>query len=127
MAAMPDFKVGQVILPVKELAKSIAFYKDTLGMKVKYTIPEEFAFFDGGGVELALRQNEHSLLPDETEIVLQVSDVHGMFELLKAKGVSFSHPPRAVTGNEASELYATDFRDPDGHVLSITSWVMKKK
>ncbi len=127
MAAMSDFKVGQVILPVKDLAKSIAFYQDTLGMKVKHIIPEEFAFFDGGGVELALRRNERSLPPDATEIVLQVPDVQAMFELLKTKGVSFSYSPRAVTGNEVSELYATDFRDPDGHVLSITSWVLKKK
>jgi predicted lactoylglutathione lyase len=32
-----------------------------------------------------------------------------------------------VTGDGNRELYATDFRDPDGHILSITGWVQKGK
>jgi len=119
-------KVGQVILPVKDLAKSISFYQEKLEMKIKYTIPGEFAFFDGGGVELALRQSDRRDPPDLTEIVLQVPDVRSAFEALTARGISFSYPPRAVTSDGSSELFATDFRDPDGHVLSITSWIKKK-
>jgi catechol 2,3-dioxygenase-like lactoylglutathione lyase family enzyme len=122
---MGFFKVGQVILPVKDPSKSVFFYGDTLGMKVKQTNPEEFAFFDGGGIELVLHQIVRAAPPDPTEIVQQVPDVQATFQAFKAKGVHFSYPPRAVTGDGSSELYATDFRDPDGHVLSITSWVKK--
>ncbi len=82
-------KIGHVILVVRDLERSLAFYRDVLGMGVRYTIPG-FAFLDGGGVILALRQ------------------------------VEFSREPRVVTSDATHDLLATDFRDPDGHVLSIT-------
>lgn len=119
-------KVGQVILPVKDLSTSTSFYRDKSGMKVKYAIADEFTFFDGGGIELVLRGSPSSTHPDLTEIVFQVQDVQGMYSTLKSNGVVFSYPPRAVTGNAESQLFASDFRDPDGHVLSITGWVRKQ-
>jgi catechol 2,3-dioxygenase-like lactoylglutathione lyase family enzyme len=118
-------RVSSVILVVKDLQRSISFYRDVLGMKLKYTIPGEFAFLDGGGIDLALRMTSEPVNPGLTEVVFDVLDIHGTYETLKSKGVVFPYPPRVVTGNEKSELFATDFRDPDGHVLSITSWVTK--
>ncbi len=107
-------KIGQVILPVKDLTRSTSFYHDLLGMTDKYTLPGEFVFLDGGGIELALREMEGGSAPDMTEVVFQVDDVRATYEALKLRGVSFSYPPRAITGSPTAELFATDFRDPDG-------------
>ena len=117
--------IGQVILPVKDLERSSSFYRELLGMKVRYTLPGEFVFLDGGGIELALREMEGGTVPDLTEVVFQVDDVLATYETLKSRGVSFSYPPRAITGTPTADLFATDFRDPDGHVLSITGWIQK--
>lgn len=95
-------------------------------MRVNSTIPGEFAFLDGGGLILALREGRTKPNPGLTEVVFEVKDVMATYEELKVKGVSFPYAPRAVTGNETSDLYAIDFRDPDGHILSITSWIPKK-
>jgi catechol 2,3-dioxygenase-like lactoylglutathione lyase family enzyme len=119
-------KIGQIILPVKDLNSAASFYQGLLGMKVKYTVPGEFVFLDGGGIELALREMEGGSSPDLTEVVFQVDDVFATYESLRSKGIAFSYPPRAITGSPTAELFATDFRDPDGHVLSITGWVQKK-
>ena len=118
--------IGQIILPVKDLDRSSAFYKGVLGMKVKYTVPGEFVFLDGGGVELALREMEGDTVPDLTEVVFQADNVLATYEALKSRGVTFRYPPRAITSSPTAELFATDFRDPDGHVLSITGWIQKK-
>ena len=49
----PDFKlsqIGNVMLGVRDLARSVTFYRDTLSLAVRVEIPGSFAFLDGGGV-----------------------------------------------------------------------------
>jgi catechol 2,3-dioxygenase-like lactoylglutathione lyase family enzyme len=110
-------KVGVIMLGVRDLKKSVAFYRDVLGLTASGMI-ESFAFFSAGGVTLALRQVEG--LGEEgderrTEVVFAVDDVQAAHQSLKARGVKFRVEPRPVTGDQ----YAADFRDPDNHVLSI--------
>jgi len=119
-------KISNIILTVENLDKALAFYRDILRMRVNSTIPGEFTFLDAEGVTLALREGSAKPEPGLTELVFEVGDVKPTYQELKSKGVIFPYPPRAVTGNETSELHATDFRDPDGHILSITSWIAKK-
>ncbi|MDA1235278.1 MAG: hypothetical protein O3A53_10795 [Acidobacteria bacterium] len=47
--------------------------------------------------------------------MFSVEHVREAHEGLKAKGVEFRIAARVVAG----PMWATDFRDPDGHVLSI--------
>lgn len=123
---MPISKISNVILTVSNLDKELSFYRDVLGMRVNSVIPGDFAFLDGGGIVLALRQGREKLNPGLTEVVFEVEDVMATYEELKKKGVAFPYAPRAVTENKTSDLHATDFRDPDGQILSITSWIPKK-
>jgi catechol 2,3-dioxygenase-like lactoylglutathione lyase family enzyme len=58
-----------------------------------------------------------------TEIVFEVDDVVASHSEMSAKGVPFEVEPRTVTSDGARDLLATHFRDPDGHVASITAWV----
>jgi hypothetical protein len=93
-------------------------------MKEQGRIPGEFVFFDAGGVTLAIRQTDGAIVPGSTEISFEVPDIMSTYGSLKPK-VKFSQAPRAVTGDGTTGLYATDFKDPDGHILSITGWVPK--
>lgn len=110
-------KVSVVILAVTDLNRSVEFYRDRLGLKLTST-NEDFAFFDGGGFSIALRGGRpKSELADLTsvEIAFAVEHVKAAHQSLKAQGVEFKREPRVITGT----TWATDFRDPDGHVLSI--------
>jgi catechol 2,3-dioxygenase-like lactoylglutathione lyase family enzyme len=49
------------------------------------------------------------------EIAFAVDHVKPAHQALRALGVEFKREPRIITGT----TWATDFRDPDGHVLSI--------
>jgi methylmalonyl-CoA/ethylmalonyl-CoA epimerase len=105
------------MLGVRELPRAIAFYRDTLGLPLSFA-SDEFAFLRAGAITLGLRESADLLEPREdgrTELVFAVEDVDRAWALLRERGVDFRIPPRIVTGDQL----AADFRDPDGHVLSI--------
>ena len=110
-------KIGVVMLGVQDLARSAAFYRDTLGLSVQMEIPG-FTFLDGGGVTLALSQplaRATGQAAGATEVVFSVEDVTAAYEALRANGVTFTQAPRNVVGSN----WAANFQDPDGHRLSI--------
>lgn len=116
----PPFKLARVsvvMLGVTDLGRAVTFYRDTLGLSVKFEIPG-FAFLDGGGVSLCLSQplaRASDRLAGATEVVFAVDDVTGAYEALRERGVRFTHEPRNVNGSD----WAATFEDPDGHTLSV--------
>jgi catechol 2,3-dioxygenase-like lactoylglutathione lyase family enzyme len=130
-AANPAVRASRVILRVSDLDRSTAFYRDRVGLKLQ-SLNEEFAVFDAGGMILML---EHLPKPPSspsaglaafTEIVLESADVLATHTAMQARGVPFKREPRAVTSDDTRVMYAADFRDPDGHVLSIAGWVPRQ-
>jgi len=117
-------KISNVILRVRDLVRSLEFYRDRLGMTVLGS-SEAFAFLDGGGVTLALNAigvEMEASPPGLVEVVFEVEDVEATYEALSSAGVPFRLEPRLVMSTEGRDLLAADFRDPDGNVLSITGW-----
>ena len=121
---------NRIILRVTDLTKSIAFYRDLVGLPLQSTF-EEFAVFDaGGGLTLMLQRvastpaaQPNTGLSAMTEVVLESADVLASYQAMQRRGVAFRIEPRVVTVDGAGrDLYAVDFRDPDGHVLSIAGW-----
>lgn len=116
-------RIGQVILRVSDLQKSIGFWSETFGLGVT-TSGGAFAFLDGGGVSLVLNQIDET--PEDTsltEIVFEFDDVRVSHSELVERGVPFEVELRPVTADGKRELWAAHFRDPDGHLASVTGWV----
>ena len=110
-------KIGIVMLGVTDLEKSLAFYRDRLGLKCTAQF-EGFAFFDAGGVTLALSRGLAQAAgkgAGAVEVVFSVEHVRAAYDALRAAGVEFVREPRAVAGPN----WAVDFHDPDGHILSV--------
>jgi len=120
----PEFKldkISTVMLGVREIARAVSFYRDTLGLAVQFEIPG-FSFFNLGGVTLCLSEplakalgGPGQQLAGATELVFSVDDVQRAYEALVAQGVKFFREPHNVTGTQ----WAANFEDPDGHKLSI--------
>ncbi len=110
-------KVSVVMLGVQNVARSLAFYRDKLGLKVQHEI-SGFAFLDAGAVTLCLSEpaaKARGQIAGAGEVVFSVEDVSAAYQALRAKEVQFTHEPRNVT----STSRAANFDDPDGNHLSI--------
>jgi catechol 2,3-dioxygenase-like lactoylglutathione lyase family enzyme len=113
-------KVSVLMLGVKDLAQSAAFYRDTLGLQPLGEAPGEFAFFKAGDMMLALSvpHAKPEISPSVVggmEVVFGVEDVAAAYEALAARGVQFVREPRHATG----ENWSAVFTDPNGHRLSV--------
>ncbi len=112
-----------MILRVSDMTASVAFWRDGVGLDVLVESPE-FSFLAIGDVQLALNvPAEFEPQVSDTELVLEVDDLAADHERMSAAGVHFEVEPRAVTSNGDRTLLATHFRDPDGHLVSLTGWV----
>jgi catechol 2,3-dioxygenase-like lactoylglutathione lyase family enzyme len=128
-ADAPALTANRVILRVANLKASIAFYRDQVGLPLQTTF-DEFAVFGRDGLTVMLQQIERKSnspstgLAALTEVVLESPDVMKSCQEMKARGVVFLREPFAATTDGNRVLYAANFKDPDGHVLSVTGWVM---
>ena len=109
--------VSMIMLGVRDLEKSVSFYRDRLGIEVRQRIPG-FAFLDSGALTIVLSEplaKNVSPLAGATEVIFSVNDVRASYEALKNQGVEFSQAPRNVSG----PMWAANIRDPDGHLLTL--------
>src|SRR6516162_9487345 len=109
--------ITAIMLGVRDLAQSVGFYKDKLGLKVIMQEPG-LALLQAGAVMLGLNPGMGRSLPQlagATEVVFQVDNVRGAHKALTAIGITFVSEPHAVTPTS----WAVHFRDIDGHLLSL--------
>jgi catechol 2,3-dioxygenase-like lactoylglutathione lyase family enzyme len=121
-AAGAIYGVGITVL-VTDLARSIAFYRDTLGF---YEIDsgDGNAVLASGDTRLVLR-TVSELSAEAGRLIflnLEVGDVEAVYAELAAKGVRFVHPPQPVNRGDRLELWSATFLDPDDHNIAITQW-----
>jgi catechol 2,3-dioxygenase-like lactoylglutathione lyase family enzyme len=114
--------VSHVMLRVADIERSVAFYRDAVGLEV-IAAAEAFAFLDAGTIRLALNRSDDAGATDSlTEIVLEVDDIEPAYREMSERGVPFAVAPREVTRAGDRSLHAAHFRDPDGHLWSLTGW-----
>jgi catechol 2,3-dioxygenase-like lactoylglutathione lyase family enzyme len=118
----------QVALPTHDLDRAVAFYGDVLGLPPIGRFGH-LAFFDLGGVRLLLEG-----APDDAEggvssvLYLAVDDIHAAHRELVAREVAFDDEPHLIHrdtegtfGPAGEEEWMAFFRDPEGHILALSS------
>ncbi len=112
------------MLRVADMERSLRFSRDAVGLAVVAQSPQ-FSFLDAGTVQIVLGAWSEPLEVDRslTEIVLEVDDIAAEHAAMSDRGVEVRVEPRPVMHEDDRALHAADFRDPDGHLLSITGWV----
>jgi methylmalonyl-CoA/ethylmalonyl-CoA epimerase len=106
-----------VMLASRNVDRSVEFYRDLLQLPLTSRF-EDFAFFDGGSVTLALSGDLARGTPQSgtaVEIVFGVSSVRAAYDELRAAGLEFVNEPRPVN----DRAWAVNVHDPDGHLLSF--------
>jgi catechol 2,3-dioxygenase-like lactoylglutathione lyase family enzyme len=117
MAADLAIGVAYIGLGVSDLPRSVAFYRDTLGLPLQFQ-HGGLAFFGAGPVTLMLSleiAKARTPLAGAVEVVFAVDGVNAAWRRLAAGGATFVREPRQVTEKEWSAILS----DPDGHFLTL--------
>ena len=112
-------KIGQIAVPVTDIDRAVAFYRDVLGMKFLFQSPPGLGFFDCGGVRLMLDAPARARAGEGGVIYYQVPDLQAAFETLTARGVVFEAKPHLIARMPDHELWMAFFRDPDRNLLAL--------
>ena len=116
-------KLSNVIARVSDIEVSVAFWRDRVGLDSSWS-GGEFAFFDLGDSQLVLHQPRvFKQQVSDTELVFEVEDVRSVVFEMRGRDVPFEVEPRPVTSDGERTLLSAHFRDPDGHLASVTGWV----
>jgi catechol 2,3-dioxygenase-like lactoylglutathione lyase family enzyme len=107
-----------ISLGVKDSARSVRFYGETLGLEM-IGKPGEVTLFRAGEVTMVLNRPAglaaRNPLAGTAEVIFPVDSVAAFHEGLQQRGCSFVAAPHEIT----SGMYAATFTDPDGHLLTI--------
>ena len=109
-------KFDHLAMPVSDVARSRAWYVDTLGLKVEFEVPDRqtVALQDTDDFTIFLAQAPAPVQPRGYALYFQVRDVDGTFAEWSGRGVEFSHPPGKTYWGYGAEL-----KDPDGHLIRL--------
>lgn len=110
--------VGQLLIPVQDLGRAVAFYRDTLGIKFLFSAPPQMSFFMAGEVRLLVGVPEVPR-PRSSMVYFKVTDIQAVHRTLVERGVAFGAEPHVVHRTPTYELWLTDFKDPDGNDLAL--------
>jgi lactoylglutathione lyase len=122
------FQLRHTMIPVGDLDRSVDFYHRLFGMTVLRRRPDEgdgrtTAYVGYGGeqdstvLELIAGTGDKAA-PWAGHIAISVSDLTALCERLKAEGVRFSKPLRAVSGG--TRRFTANVYDPDGIELELS-------
>jgi catechol 2,3-dioxygenase-like lactoylglutathione lyase family enzyme len=108
-----------VSVPTTDLARSVAFYGDTLGLHMSVHMPERnFAEFETGNLTLnvlnPVKMGIGEFMPNRNHISLHVDDVAAARETLECRGVTFM-------GDifDTGVCHMAFFEDPDGNLFML--------
>ena len=118
------------MITVSNMDRSVGFYRDTLGLKLRFQSPD-WSEFDLGSTTLALHGGGKPGAPQGGEqlagtasIGFNVDDLDKVCNDLKAKGARMVMPP---TQREGEGIRLAVFTDPDGLPVSFAQTVAESR
>ena len=107
-------KLNYVIKFVADMDRAVKFYRDVLGLALKFESPG-WSEFISGETTLALHPASQKNPAGAVELGFMVPDIQNFHQEMKAKGVQFSMPP---TKQDYGGLLA-QFVDSEGGHCSV--------
>lgn len=113
-------KFTHSIVFVSDMARSVAFYRDILGLPLRFESPE-WTEFETTGNTLALHVGDGPATPSQRtvpagqcQLGFSVDDINAFHQEMIAKGVTCLQPPEEEDFGRLAE-----YADPDGLQFSV--------
>lgn len=110
--------IASVSIGTSDLGRMAAFYRDTLGLKVRSSRPQNVHFeFGELRIIIGAHSEVHGLTREPSRIMVNfiVPDIHEAHRSLVTAGVEFIREP----SREGWGGWIATFRDPDGNLLQL--------
>jgi len=107
-------KLAYAIKYVADMNRAVKFYRDVLGLQLKFESPE-WSEFATGEITLALHPATAKHSAGAVEVAFTVTDIQNSYQDLSAKGVRFTMPP---TKQDFGGVLA-QFVDSEGGYCSV--------
>lgn len=115
--------IGQVSLTVDDVPRSVAFYRDAIGLPHLFTFGD-LAFFDCGGTRLFITKPESASPVQNSVLYFSVGDIHATATVLRERGVPFQAEPHLIhRHDDGTEEWMAFFKDDQGRDLALHSIV----
>jgi catechol 2,3-dioxygenase-like lactoylglutathione lyase family enzyme len=115
---------AQVALSVRDLEKSVAFYRDVLGLTFLFSAPPSLAFLQCGPTRVMLSGDPQAKPPAGGRILYYgVADIRAAFTAITARGAPVKDAPKAIARVGGREVWLGFTEDPDGHPVGLMSEV----
>jgi predicted enzyme related to lactoylglutathione lyase len=106
--------VGQIHITVTDVDRSVAFYRDVLGLEHLFTVPgQPMAFLDAGGLRLYLGSTEDKRFVSRPTIYYRVDNVDIAWAGITARGAKEISGPQLVHRDGSTQLWMAFVADPD--------------
>ena len=112
-------KVGQIGIPVKDMERAIAFYKEGLGLPLLFNT-DTMAFFECNGQRLLLSLPEQEQYAHASSVLyFNVEHIHSAAEQLRAKNIQLIGEPHVVAKMGSVETWMVFFDDTEGNMHAL--------
>jgi methylmalonyl-CoA/ethylmalonyl-CoA epimerase len=125
LAAPGIGRIGQIAVPVSDLDRAVAFYRDVLGLTLLFQAPPGLAFFTCGGVRLMLSLPEPSSDRAHAASILYyvVDDLAAAWASVTAQGAKGVSEPHLIAKLPDHDLWMAFVEDSEGNLLGLMSEV----
>ena len=117
-AKRPLGPIMQILVPVTDLDRAVAFYEGVLDLPLLFRFPGN-AFFDAAGIRLYLAQPTEPGFDGAATIYFRVEDVTATLELLESRGATVRERPEVVFSTDDYDLWLAFVIDPDGNNIGL--------
>ena len=113
--------IAQIAIPVRDIDRARAFYRDRLGLTHLFDAPPGLAFFQCGETRLMLSQPEGPETAGSSILYYAVADARDAEAALAADGVTFEEAARCIARVGDRDVWLAVCRDSEGNLIGLMS------
>lgn len=113
-------EIAQIALTVRDVAVSLPFYRDVLGLEFLFSPSPTLAFLRAGDIRIMLSTPQGAgTVGGNSLLYFRVADIDDVYRAIVARGAAAERPPQLAAQMPDHALWIGFVRDPDGNLVGL--------